>query len=734
MHRAIGLICLLAVAGYAAPLARAEEFVGPFASWADLKRDYHAVGDGRADDTAVLQKALDDLGSAGHSRVLYIPAGTYRITQGLKMASHIYVSVLGEDPARTAIRWDGPSGGVMLNCNGVRYSRFGRLTWNGAGRAQTAVMHAWDGKTPGANTHNEHADEVFMDVGYGIRGGSLNYMDAECPILRCRFLRCTQAGVSIENFNALDWWIWNCKFEDCRVGVTNDPGAGHFHVYQSMFLRSTEADMKMANTSYFSIRRNISIGSQMFFKAGWIGAGAEITMQGNYILDPKSAPAIQIGNLGPLLLLDNVLRSDKRPAVLLNDNAPYLTMSNTFTIADPIQGGRKIAGISDSVLPGSKVEVVTPEIPGALPNRKRFVTELPSGCMAAAIQQAIDAAARMRGKRPIVHLPAGSYAVDRTLVIPAGCDAQLVGDGYETTLRWTGAGDGPVLRLDGPSRATLRDLTVNGAGAADAIVVENCDQPGARIFMEQGEVTFARQVGLLADRVIRADVSLHDFYHSDCKGVAVKAVGIGRQAMERPAGGRICIFGGASSNNELSYEVAQGGRLMAQDIWYEGQPPRFMRCTDSGTFTLNGAEVACADPNHGGKEEGIPAVEVDGFKGSLTFMAAIFSTRIRVRGDGRETNVLALGIQGNGDDYFRSDSPNAPTARLGCLKYTPGGGAVSIPDQGAAAPAFLRRMLAQMRLEKPRPLTDLKPGITDVRFYRVNAENGLICIHLKGGP
>jgi hypothetical protein len=31
-----------------------QEFIGPFPNWADVKRDYGAIGDGRADDTAAL--------------------------------------------------------------------------------------------------------------------------------------------------------------------------------------------------------------------------------------------------------------------------------------------------------------------------------------------------------------------------------------------------------------------------------------------------------------------------------------------------------------------------------------------------------------------------------------------------------------------------------------------------------------------------------------------------------
>ena len=112
----------------------ADEFVGPFPSWADAKRDYGAVGDGQNDDTAALQKALDELRHEDRKRfVLYVPAGTYRITQQLVLDSRLYTGVIGEDPALTVIKWDGPADGVMLYINGVAYSRFNRITWDGSG-------------------------------------------------------------------------------------------------------------------------------------------------------------------------------------------------------------------------------------------------------------------------------------------------------------------------------------------------------------------------------------------------------------------------------------------------------------------------------------------------------------------------------------------------------------------------------------------------------------------------
>src|SRR5437660_1834280 len=88
------------------------EAPGPFASWADAKRDFGAVGDGRTDDTGALQKALAALRPPNGKAVLYLPAGTYRITRTLRLIRESNnepqdIGILGEDPRRTILRWDG---------------------------------------------------------------------------------------------------------------------------------------------------------------------------------------------------------------------------------------------------------------------------------------------------------------------------------------------------------------------------------------------------------------------------------------------------------------------------------------------------------------------------------------------------------------------------------------------------------------------------------------------------
>src|ERR1017187_1887887 len=96
------------------------------------------------------------------------------------------------------------------------------------------------------------------------------------------------------------------------------------------------------------------------------------------------------------------------------------------------------------------------------------VIEVPASAGAGAIQAALDEAATMRGRRPIVHLPMGIYNVTKTLVVSPESDVQLVGDSAGETgtrLNWTGPAGGLLLKLEGPAIATLRDLHLHAPDA-----------------------------------------------------------------------------------------------------------------------------------------------------------------------------------------------------------------------------------------------------------------------------
>lgn len=710
----------------------AQEFIGPFPSWADVKRDYGAVGDGRADDTAALQRALDDLHREDRKFfVLYLPAGTYRVTRTLMLLREKHneskdVAIIGEDPSTTTLRWDGAPDGVMLDY-GAWYSKLGRLTFDGRGKARTAIAH---GKS--FATYNEFFDVFIRDVGIGMEAGAPGGQGiAETTVLRCRFQRCSIAGISIQNFNSLDWFIWHSVFEDCGLGVTNLRGAGNFHVFESLFQRSKEADIGIGNTGYFSFRHNTSIGSKSFFVGKPMTAAALVTLQGNAVFGGEGT-MVEVGNLGPLLLLDNRIQTRRAPAVRLRHEAGLLSAGNSFTCEPAIAAKTNRLAFDDQVVGYDTLRASLPELPGTPPNLRRPIIEVPPGATEDGIQRAVDQAARLHGQHPVVHLPAGDFRIRRTLTIPAGRDLQLVGDGVRTRLIWDGSDVGPVLRLAGPSRATLRDLEVNGAKRADGIAVEKCDQPGARVYLEQLNVDAAQRVGLLVDGVELANVELRNMNHGGCE-LGVRVRGGARRSTGRGAPGRVAIFAGSSSNNRLSYDVTEGGRLLVQDIWYEsGSQPRFMRLSGSGELTLHGAIMACALS----KNEAEPAIELNDFTGQLAFLNVQWSgggdsMRLLCRGQGADTKVLALGAQvGKNGPRFENQSPQATLAVLEAMRFTEGGGATPIPDIGPADRGFIRTMLALTRVERPRPLTPVPADATDARFFRVISTQGRDCLRL----
>jgi hypothetical protein len=240
---------------------------------------------------------LDSIGWSGTGQwaldrphVLYVPAGTYRITQTLRFKYRISVSLLGEDPAMTILVWDGPADQPMLHCNGMAYHKVSRFTLDGCGRALSAVDHKWDGTNqPHATSGSEYSDLIIRDVAYGIRAGVANN-DAEVVVVRCRFLRCSGAGISMESYNALDWFAWYCEFDECREGVT-EGYAGACHVYCCLFRDSIETDTRIGNcVGYFSYRHNTSVNSKAFFAAdSFTMCPGNVTLQGNTIIDPRAA-------------------------------------------------------------------------------------------------------------------------------------------------------------------------------------------------------------------------------------------------------------------------------------------------------------------------------------------------------------------------------------------------------------------------------------------------------------
>ena len=732
-----------------------EEFVGPLAGWTNVKTDYGALGDGQADDTAAIQRAFDDLRLHTQSNVLYFPAGTYRITNtvGTRREGHtdcMGVTIVGEDPGRVRIRWDGPAGGTIVLYD-AWYSRISRLTLDGAGKAGTALVYGG-----GFSTYNETSDMVFQDVADGIVMGNGNNGQAENEVLRCKFLRCSGAGIRTNNFNSLDIWAWYCRFEDCGYGLLN--GAGNFHAHQCVFLRSKNMDIGTANLMAFSLANNFSQGSKCFMDwASGHSWGSATSVTGNRIIDPTGQFAIRLGNGGPYLLADNVIRNragNSQPPVVLTWGDQTL-LGNTYSMDNPVKTDGRYRLVAEKVVPPEEIDATPPVLPPTPPMVDRTVLEVAAGATAADIQSAIDRAVKLSGSRPVVHLPRGTYQIDRPLVIPAAADVQLIGDGAgetATVLRWTGPTDGVMLRLAGPSRATVRDMNLR-IGQGTAVRLEDCDQPGGRICADQLNVNGASEsqkgVGVRVDGVEQSDVLFRCLQGGGCS-VWVQVIGGPNRRAGRDSPGQVSVLTGATSTSDRQYLVEEGGRLVVRAVYHEvsGQQPQAMSLSDRGAVSIDATRFSFrTSPT-------TPLFLLDKFQGDFTLLTSLLlpvdtsaTGRIETAGDGSRCNVLAM------DNLFWVNEPDVraekvlrnqarPAAQAALLlcnmnsgQHLPGGFA-TLANLGQADDQFILKMTSLLRQCRVWAPQDAVPADrTDVRLHRLILSSGTggCCLDLRAG-
>jgi Pectate lyase superfamily protein len=730
-------IAVFAAAMVCAPIAAHamgdEEFVGPFASWANVKTTYGAAGNGATDDTAAIQKALNSLSPTNPT--IYFPPGTYLVTQTLTLTAQEDVNVIGADPSTTTIEWGGSSGGTMLHLNGVAYSRFDRLTFNGKGNAAVTVDQSWDGSTGYFDTGNEYADDVFENAGAGFRCGNLGYGCAETSMLRDQFLSDSIAGVAMENFNALDMFIWYSLFQNDAEGVSNQPGAGNFHVFNSIFEGSTTADITIGNTGGFNFRNNYSIGSNQFIGPS-IGTSnpATITVEGNTILDTANPRSIAVGNLGPVVLIDNTIRSLASvitgPVVAVANWNPsdLFSMGNTFTVSSPTYANGHYHSVGDQVVARSTVNPSPPTLPGTPPNNNRQIFEVTPGSTAAQIQAAISSAAAAITDKPVVHIQPGTYSVNKTLVVPAGSDIQIIGDGHNSQLVWTGPGAGPVMQLQGPNKATLRDFSVNGNNySGNGIEVQDADQAGSSIFMEQPNLS-SSYTNLFVDGLDYTNVQLHDFYHeydSTAGATSVDVTGGPDASQGHWQGGVTNIFAGASAGNYISYLVSNGAHFSVEDIWYDAGAGGDLVANVTGASTFSYAGSMLYFPNTSTQ------IALNNFTGTAALVNLNMNGNVSISGSGSNARVLGLGLVGPSTTFFSHTLATTEFLNGETTANPPSGSATSeLPEQGTANASFLTTTLNQLRTQQPTLLAPLASGVTDVRFYRVFVNNAITGIHL----
>lgn len=720
------LILLLPLLFAVAINAQPAEFYGPFASWTNLKKNYQAIGNGIADDTKAIQKALDELGEPGHSPVLYIPKGTYRITATLTMKTKKGIAIYGEDPLKTIIKWDGNAGEKMFFLNGVSYSEYGRITWDGNKKASVAYAHEWDGKVKYANSGSQHFDEVFLNTGVGIKSG-IN-MDAEMSIRRCRFYNCSSAAVSLQGSNALDWWIWDCYFEKCNVGVANNfPafGAGNFQVYRSVFNSSVYSDISLGNSNFFSFRDNISFNSNSFLKASQFSNTSPITIQNNIIINDSARLMIDLFTKGNILMIGNrFITPDSNKNFIIRQvnnykgSTPDITyINNIFSARNNLvqNGGGRI--METGTLAGNKKmkrPVIQPYPFAAMATYR--VTELQDSISTPSLQNIINNISRTKTKT-ILHFSYGNYQLTKPLTIPASAPLILAGDGMRSFILCKKPADSiadAVIKIEAPARCILKNLWVVGNAKTDGILVNDEDKPGNYFYSNQLMLFNGISTNFFAKGFSNTAFRFENFQHNySYKGTSINMTGNGRGKNSL-----LRIFGGESAVNDNSYEVSNGGKILVYDTWYEGGGKQFIALKGDGEFYLNGAKIAVS----GQSPE--PFIKVDSFSGKVVIAQAIYNSpkkKIYFNNNYVNAKFLTIGTLTWTDStniYYEMKS-NSRFYSMYNNRFNTGKGSYPLPDLGDTSKAFISDMLSPILNNSVAKEALLKKNAAYVFFDRV---------------
>ena len=259
-----------------------------------------AVGDGVADDTAALQTALDMVQNdpSGKTNVIYMPPGTYRITNTLHLAKKLGTAWIGHGRS-TRIVWDGETNSVhgMYWSDGVSRSRYVGMVWDGRNISNLGHDHA---STTLFETRVRYEHMAFVNfTGAGIRTGvARTKASTETMYENCLFTNNADAAVDIINFNDYDHIFNGCEFRDNGNGIRT--AKGHVHVWNTHFENTRGTDFYQNGDHCYSVRRCTSIGAGQFV----VSCQAPMTIQDCWVSGWKNKDGAIFQRGAPLLAFD----------------------------------------------------------------------------------------------------------------------------------------------------------------------------------------------------------------------------------------------------------------------------------------------------------------------------------------------------------------------------------------------------------------------------------------------
>ena len=434
----------------------------PRSDWMNIK-DMGAVGDGKTDDTAVIQKALDSI-KVGST--LYLPPGDYRITKTVYLTGPLIgVSVIGHG-RDTVLVWDGEVGGKMLADDGIAYSRYVGIQFDGRSKAAIGFHHDSHKRFETEVRHLHLAFRNFTDAAV-LAEPNDRYALAETEFNNCLFEDCGR-GVVFVSFNDYNYTFDGCEFRRCGVAI--DCNHGNFYARNTHFMHSKVVDIRSRPEHSCSIRRCTSVGSRAFLIHQ--NGVSPMTIQDCHVDGWANPDGAIILSSAPVVMFDCTFSggpAGQSPVNIKAGNQRLVVSGNRVTGAlHVIRPGHKgrIYSVPSGKRHGSVMSASqrflksTIKVPERVFDAKTDFDAQGDGRTddTVAIQKTIDAA-REHGNGAIAYLPTGRYNISETIKI-TGSNFYVGGTGLQSSLVWRGVKDGTMIHISNPQNVTLEHIAV----------------------------------------------------------------------------------------------------------------------------------------------------------------------------------------------------------------------------------------------------------------------------------
>lgn len=340
-------------------------------------KDYGAVGDGVANDTSAFTSALNYLASritSSHGGgVLYVPQGTYKLSQALALPAAVDITGDGMVSSRLVFTGAGTHGITMIrpiNSSTQTFNRIERLRISGPGAGST-----------GFGVYDQGGTEwvlrgCFID---GWKYGVVMDQSEIITVANCDIAACVTAGIWLVNGPDLNpaagggytnrITIRECQFNSCgEYSIVDDGGIDHV-IRDNNYNHATTAHIRAAGVSKLLVQggewegapRNVILTSDTRAARG-VGQNGSVCLQGNDFTQPGGIAAVWIASsCAGLSLIANGFSNMGGSAALIQGvaNVAYLFTAGNIFYEHTNQGGKFLDGkaiihnVMESILEGS---------------------------------------------------------------------------------------------------------------------------------------------------------------------------------------------------------------------------------------------------------------------------------------------------------------------------------------------------------------------------------------------